>query len=118
MKTWFFIGIAGMLLITGACTSSFLVYKDGQGYFFGSNSKAKYDMLCTSGDLEKVLAVTSLSKEMKDALYQYNCSDERSGDKVNQIYASMTPEQRKDIRTAFKRNGYDINKGPGCCTDK
>ncbi len=117
MKTWSFISIAGMALLSGACSSEFLVYKDGRGYFLGSNSKAKYEMLCASGDLEKVLAATHLSKDMKDALYKYNCSAERSGDKVKQIYASMTPEQRKDIRNAFRNNGYEINQGPGCCAD-
>src|SRR5450759_478770 len=99
MKTWFFIiTMAGIALITGACSSEFLVYKDGHGYFLGSTSKAKYDMFCESGDLEKVLASSHLRKEMKDALYKYNCSTERSGEKIKQIYASMTPEQRKDIR--------------------
>jgi hypothetical protein len=109
MKTWFFISIAGMSLILCACSSTFLVYKDGKGYFVGSNSKAMYEMLCTSGDLEKVLATTNLTAEMKDTLYKYNCSAERSGDKVKQIYASMTPEQRKEIRHAFRNNGFEIN---------
>ncbi len=109
MKTWFFLTIAGLALVTGACTSTFLVSKDGKAYFLGSNSKAKYEMLCASGDLEKVLAATHLSKDMKDALYKYNCSAERSGDKIKQVYASMTPEDRKDIRRAFKNNGYEIN---------
>ncbi len=112
MKTWFFITIAGMALLTGACTSTFLVGKgERRGYFLGSNSKAKYEMLCASGDLEKVLAATHLDKEMKDDLYKYNCSAERSGDKIKQIYASMTCEQRKDVKNAFKKNGYTINGG-------
>ncbi len=109
MKTWLFISIVGMALVAAACTSTFLVYKNGKAYFLGSNSKAKYTMLCASGDLEKVLAATHLSKDMKDALYKYNCSAERSGDKIKQVYASMTIEQRKDIKNAFKSNGYDIN---------
>jgi hypothetical protein len=117
MRTWLLITLAGTAMIAGACTDTFLVYKDGKGYFVGSNSKAMYEMLCASGDFEKVLAATRLSKEMKDTLYTYNCSAERSGDKVKQIYASMTPDQRKDIRNAFKENGYDINYLP-CCGDQ
>ncbi len=70
-----------------------------------------YEMLCASGDLARVLEATHFNKEMKETFYQYNCSAERSFDKVKQIYASMTPEQRKDIRTAFKKNGYSINSG-------
>ena len=68
-------------------------------------------MLCSSGDLMKVLEATLLSGEMKDAFYRDNCSAERSSDKVRQLFASMTSEQRKDIRTAFKKNGYSINGG-------
>ncbi len=112
MKTGIIVTIVGMALLTGACSSTFLVYKDGYGYFVGSNSKAKYDLLCTSGDLEKVLASSQLSKEMKADLYKYNCSSERSGEKVKQIYASMTVEQRKDIKRAFRSNGFDINYLP------
>ncbi len=113
MKTLIFICIAAiMAVVTNACSSTFLVYKpgqDGRGCFLGSNSKAKYEMLCESGDLEKVLAATHLSGEMKETFYKYNCSTERSGEKVKEIYASMTVEQRKDIKNAFRQNGYEIN---------
>jgi flagellar basal body-associated protein FliL len=118
MKIWLFIGIFGMVLVTGACTPMFMVGKgEGRVVFLGSNSQATYEVLCTSGDLEKVLEATNLSKEMKDSFYQYNCSTERSSDKVKQLFASMTSEQRKDIRNAFIQNGYSINAG-SCCGDK
>ncbi len=109
MKTLSFIAIACMVLIIGACSDNFLVQKDGYGYFIGSNSTANYDMLCTSGDLEKVLQDSHLNKEMKDAIYHYSCLVNRSGDKVKQVYASMTPEERKDIKSAFRKNGFMIN---------
>lgn len=115
MKIWTFITFAGIAMIASACTDTFLVYKQGKGYFLGSDSSGKYELLCKSGDLEKVLGDTQLSKEMKDSLYKYNCSTERSGEKITQIYASMTSKERKDIRTAFKKNGYEINHGSECC---
>ncbi len=115
MKTWFLIGIAGVALLTVACSDTFLVFKKGKGYFLGSNSPGKYELLCVSGDMEKVLADTTLSRELKDSLYKYNCSAERSGKKIKEVYASMTTEQRKDIRTAFVKNGYEINHGSECC---
>lgn len=112
MKTWFLIGIAGMVLVTGACTPMIMIGKgEKRGAFLGSSSKTMYEMLCASGDLAKVLAATHLSKEMKDEFYQYNCSAERSSEKLKQLYASMTSEQRKEIRTAFKANGYSVNGG-------
>lgn len=112
MRIWLLLGIAGMILITGACTPMFLISKEGsekRGRFLGS--KTAYEMLCASGDLLKVLESTHFSQEMKESFYLYNCSAERSSDKLKQLYASMTSEQRKDIRTAFKKNGYLINSG-------
>jgi len=101
-----------MMLVTVSCSSTFMVSKGvGKRGFLGSNSKTMFDMLCVSGDLEKVLEATHLSKEMKDTFYKYNCSAERSSDKVKQLFLSMTCEERKDIKTAFKANGYSINGG-------
>jgi hypothetical protein len=119
MKTVFLISIVGMALIATACSSSsdFLFFKKGKGYYWGSDSNAKYEMLCASGEMDKVLAASNLSKEMKDSLYKYSCSEERSGEKVLQLYASMTVAERKNIKNAFRINGYDINQGPGCCAD-
>ncbi len=111
MKNWFFIGIAAAVFITSACSSSsFLVYKDGKGCFVGSGSNEKFNLLCASGDLEKVLASSHLSSDLKNSFYKYNCSAERSSEKVKQIFASMTTAERKDIRSAFRANGYDINR--------
>jgi hypothetical protein len=109
--------IAGMVLVAGACTSMPMVGKEGRGGFLGNNSKEMYEMLCTSGDLEKVLEATELSKETKDEFYRYNCSAELSSDKLKQLYASMTSEQRREVRNAFKQKGYSINAG-SCCGDK
>lgn len=106
-----FVVLAAVLLLA-ACSSTFVVSKDGKGYFLGSRSADLYRMLCESGDLKRVLADTRLSEELRGELYRYNCTAEKSGDKVRQIYAAMTSEQRKDLRTAFTRNGYDINYMP------
>ncbi len=109
MKIRFCIIVAAMALVAGACTDTFLIGKGRTGYFYGSKSNAIYEMLCASGDLEKVLLDSNLSKERKDDIYKYNCSAERSGEKVKQIYASMTAVERKDIKNAFRKNGYEIN---------
>ncbi len=114
MKNWLFITLMGMVLLIGACGSSptFRMYKAGYDFSLGSGSKAKYKMFCDLGDLNKILADTHLSEEMKDAIFKYNCTSERSTDKVNQVYASMTAEQRKDIKSAFKKYGYTVNYCP------
>lgn len=109
MKMRSFGAIVAVLLFTGACTSTFMVSKDGKGYFLGSNSRAVHAMLCESGDLGKILSGTQLPQDMKDDLLRFNCSAEKSGEKVKQLYATMTPTQRKDLRLSFKNNGYDVN---------
>jgi hypothetical protein len=114
-RTWIFISIMVTALVTSACSSTFLVYKQGKGFFLENNSKDKFELFCTSGDFEKVLADTQLDKKMRDDLYKYNCLDERSTEKILEVYATMTVAQRKDLRTAFRKNGYAINYGPDCC---
>lgn len=109
MTKWLLTGIIVPVVFAVSCTSTFRVSKDGKGYILGSGSNALHKMLCESGDLEKILFDAQLSKEKKDDLFKYNCSAERSGSKVKQIYSSMTPQERKELRTGFKRNGYDIN---------
>ncbi len=105
--------VAGFIvLLMSGCSSTFLISKDGKGYFFGSKSDAVYRLLCDSGDLRRILKdATRIPAEKKEFIYQSNCVS-RSGEKVKEIYASMTPDERKDLRNAFKLNGYDINYLP------
>jgi len=112
MKKAYLFGIVVLALVTGACTSTFLISKDGKGYFIGSRAKTLHRMLCKDGDLVKVLADTRLNESMQNDLFRYNCTEQKSGKKVKEIYASMTPVQRKDLRMAFRTNGYDINYMP------
>lgn len=112
MRTWFLIGIVGIVCFVSACSSTFTLAKNPRGAHLHGNSKDKYDMLCASGDLKKVLASSQLSKEIKDDLYKYNCSDERSGKKVKQIYDSMTAQERLALKNAFRKEGYTINYRP------
>lgn len=101
-----------LIVITGlslaGCSDTFVVTKDGKSYFFGSNREGLYKLLCDSGDLNKILNDTHLSQDTKDNLYKYNCT-QRSGEKVKEIYASLKPEERRELRLAFQMHGYDIN---------
>ena len=109
MNIWRVAILFAAVLAATSCTSTFRVSKDGKGYFLGSNSNAIYTMLCESGDLEKIISDAKVSREKQDDLYKYNCSKERSSAKVKQIYGLLTPDERKSLRIAFKKNGYDIN---------
>jgi hypothetical protein len=114
MKKEWLAGFAGLLAMAlGACASStFVASKDGKGFYLGSSSNAAFRMFCESGDLQKILAGTQLSSETRDELFRSNCGPERSRERVKQVYASMIPAQRKELRLAFKNNGYDINYLP------
>lgn len=105
-----------LIVLTGlslaGCSSTFLASKDGKGYYLGSSSDAARRMFCESGDLKSVLADTRLPGEISIPLYDAACGDVRSPAKVRELYAQMTGEQRKDLRQAFKRRGYDINYIP------
>lgn len=114
MRRWLMAVIVPLVMVSTGCSSTFVMTKDGRGYHWGNDSKAVYIMLCESGDLKKILADTRLKDKMKEDIFKYNCTAERSGERVRQIYATMTPEERKDLRNAFTRNGYDINYIP-CC---
>jgi hypothetical protein len=101
--------IAAAALFAAGCSSTFMMVKNGSGYMLGSDSNEVHRLLCESGDLQKILLVAQLSQGTKDDLYRYNCSPDRSRDKVKQVYASMVPAERKALRVAFKSNGYEIN---------
>jgi hypothetical protein len=104
---------AALPVVFQACGSTFVASKHGKGYYLGSGSSAAYRMFCESEDLERILAdAGKLGQDMKDQLYRYNCSSDRSPDRIRQIYSSLTREQRKDLRQAFRENGYDINAMP------
>ena len=95
-----------------ACSSTFLVFKDGKAQYFGSNRKDIQELLCSTGDLKKVLEYAeSIDDLTKDSLYRYTCV-ELNGEQVKRIYTELTPEQRKDLRLAFRKQGYEINYYP------
>lgn len=97
------------LFVLGGCAkNTFVVTKHGKSYFFGSAREGLYQMMCASGDLQRILADTGLPAEQKEALYKYNCL-EQSKDRVRQLYAALSPSQRRELRLAFQLHGYDIN---------
>ncbi len=112
MRVTLILAIAMLAGLGGCSSSTFLASKEGKGYYVGSGSTAAYEMFCASGDLKKILADTTLPQEARDNLLDATCGEKRSGARVKELYADMSPEQRKDLRQAFRRNGYDINYLP------
>lgn len=100
--------IASSALLSAACSSTFMVVKNGKGFHFGSGSTAAYKVLCESGDLKRILADTALVQQTKDDIHRFNCTD-RSREKIKTVYAGLSPAERKDLRRSFQKHGYEIN---------
>jgi hypothetical protein len=107
--------LAGLLLAVlipiNGCASTFLVSKDCNTYYFGSTQEKLYNMLCSSGDLEKVLNSADLPPLYRDSLYRFQCVD-RSHDGVVRIYTDLSSDQKDRLKDAFKEHGYEINSRP------
>ncbi len=106
------ISILIISIIVSGCASTFLVYKDGKAQYFGSNRKEIQELLCKTDDLKRVLEQAKTIDELtRQSLYKYTCL-ELNGEQVKKIYSDLSPEQRKDLRLAFRKEGYDINYYP------
>jgi len=107
---------AAAALLAVGCSSTFLVSKNGYGYFLESNAKSLQTMLCDSGDLQKILSDTHLAKDVKENFYRFNCTAERSGEKVKQLFTAGVQEQRLRrqlpalLRQAPVTSGPDVKK--------
>jgi hypothetical protein len=104
--------VAAVMLLWGCADTTFIISKDGRAYYLGTKSKSLDAMLCKSGDLERVLSETSILDNLKKEFYRYNCTDEQSKEKVVAIYTFFTPEEKEELKSAFRRHGYDINYVP------
>jgi hypothetical protein len=99
------------VLFSIGCAKTFLLSKDCNTYFFGSNNETLHQMLCTAGDLEKVLSDSQLPQDVKAGLYRAQCV-ERTREAVDTMYASLAPEQQEALKSAFRKHGYEINIKP------
>jgi len=105
-------GFLATLLLAGCAATTFIISKDGRAYYLGTKSKSLHAMICTSGDLEHILSETSIPDNLKDEFYRYNCTNEQSKEKVVAIYTFFMPEEKEQLKRAFRRHGYDINYVP------
>ena len=111
------IGAAVLLLMCAAmflwgCSSStFLVSKDCYTDYLGSTVEVFNKTLCASGDFKKILDSSNLPQDVKESLYQAQCVD-HSRETVVKISASLTPEQKRDLKFNFQVHGYYVNYKP------
>jgi hypothetical protein len=107
------IGMMAVLFLASCGPTTFVIHKEGsKAYYLGSESKELDQMLCNSGDLRQILAETSIPDTLKEEFYRYNCTEEHSKEKVILLYTNFTPQERTQLKSAFRRHGYDINYAP------
>lgn len=96
-------------LLAGCAPSTFIFNNGKRSYYFGSESKGAYKMLCESGELKKILRDAELSEEIKKDFYEYACSEQRSNERVISLYTFLTPDEKKQLKKAFTRHHYKVN---------
>ncbi len=98
-------------LLCIACAKTFLVSKDHATYFFGSPDQTLYEMLCTSGDLQKILADAGLPEDARTGLYRAQCND-RSTEELDRVYSSLSQDQQEALKSSFRKHNFEINVKP------
>ncbi len=93
------------------CASTFLVTKDCYSAFLDSDEKRLYSMLCETEDFGKIIAAAAIPQDKKDNFYKALCKD-RSGEKVRNLYASFSEQEKDSLKLSFQTQGYDINYKP------
>jgi hypothetical protein len=72
------------------------------------------DTLCR-GDLNKIMASTSLDTDQQQKLHSFICGGKDSVSALNHFYYGLPDNQRLELRKAFEHYGYDIqNFGCSC----
>lgn len=92
------------------CTNNILVTKNGERYFVATKDKGLKKLLCDSGDMTLILQSAELRKPLEEQLYTGICGDNTSREKILELFAGMTKEERSKFKFAFQLNGYDVNK--------
>lgn len=99
-----------VLLFAGCGPSTFLIDKAGNSAYFGRNNQFLNKKLCTTDELRLILADADLPREMESDFYRYSCSAERSYDKVISLYLVLTPVEKLQLKRAFEKHGYEVNR--------
>lgn len=110
LRMLFRIALCSMLLL-GGCTSTFLISKHCESGFFGEQDKNLDEMLCTQGDLKRILASTPLPEATANKLLSAHCID-HSAKQVAELYNALSKEQKDNLKYAFQLNGYEVNYKP------
>lgn len=98
-----------LLSLLGCGPSTFLINRDGVSGYFGREGRFLHQLLCERDDLKQVLSETSIPEKIQHELYLYDCTPDRSFEKIISLYRMLSPGEKMELRRAFKNHGYLIN---------
>ena len=101
--------VLAALALSACGPSTFLINRDGVSSYFGRGGGTLQKRLCAGNDLAAILSDANLPADIREDFTIYSCSKERSSEKVLSLYLFLTPEQKKDLKQAFVRHGYEVN---------
>lgn len=107
------IPIAALLLAimaTGCASRNFIVYKDGRSFYLASDSPDRIRILCDSGDLDRIVKDSGLPSPLGAELKERVCVLRNPRKVIMDTLDRMTKKQHAALKTAFRENGYEINR--------
>lgn len=106
--------LACACLLTAACSSNFLVYKQGRHFYVTSTGQELKSVLCDSGDLKRILAESKLDLPLQSKLDESICGTGKVRERVLTVLEEMSREERSTLKSSFQAHGYDINNVANC----
>lgn len=98
------------LLVSGCGTRTFMVYKDGNNFFITRDCAARQQVLCDSGDVDRIVVSSGLPGPLQLRLKEALCSRDRAKNDMRDLLEELTDEQLSSLKKAFGMAGYEINK--------
>jgi hypothetical protein len=87
-----------------------MLYKDGNNFFITRECAARHQLLCDSGDIDRVVAGSGLPAPLQLQIKDAICSTDTAKNDMQDILKELSDEQLSSLKNAFGRSGYEINK--------
>lgn len=110
-KKWICTALIVVVLMAGGCRSNnFMVYKDGSNFYITSDRPELKQILCYSGDIDRIMTVSNLPSSLQVELKDGICASGKATKHIVATLEGMTNGQISALKDAFRKNGYEINR--------
>jgi hypothetical protein len=100
--------------MAGCGGPNFMVYKNSKHFYVTSNGQSLRTVLCDSGDMDRIARDSNLPEKLQQEIKGEICASKKVKERLLATLEGMSPEQRKDLKMAFRKNDYDINVVANC----